>query len=65
MKSMIMPTTPEDLVVFLEQHNLEGTIIEFETVASSSMKFGLPTEIIIKLSMVCHEKDVVSEELVK
>jgi len=65
MKSMIMPTTPEDLIVFLEQHNLEGTITEFETVASSITLFGLPTEINIKLNMVCHEKDVVSEELIK
>jgi hypothetical protein len=58
MTSMIMPTTPEDLIVFLEQHNLEGTITDFETSSPSELtKFGLPFEVTIKLTMSCHYKD--------
>jgi len=57
MKSMIMPTTAEELIVFLEQHDLVGTITEFETSAGSGMsQFGFPLEVTIKLSMSCQDK---------
>lgn len=58
MKPTLTPKTPEELIVFLEQHNLEAIIDEIE-ISSCDMtsKFGFGNRTNIHLLLVCHDKD--------
>lgn len=58
MKSSLDIKTPEDLIIFLKEHNLNGIITDFTLTNNGELSaFGFPTTFNISLSMDCHIKD--------
>jgi len=58
MKKTLIPTTLEELLEYVDHHELNAIITEFEVKNNGDLRiFGLPQQVIINLSMVCEDKN--------